>query len=85
MADRATAAYCRLDEALREVLAVEEYEGLLTDWVVVVACQRIEPDGQGVTQVGTVLPDGGNSLPYHRMMGLLDYALTRCRSEICED
>ncbi|GAA0705441.1 hypothetical protein GCM10010193_70660 [Kitasatospora atroaurantiaca] len=87
MAERnptARAAYERLEAALHAVLEVEEFEGLPTEWVIVVACQRIDDEGRGVTQIGTLLPDG-DSLPYHRLMGLLDFALTRCRAEISEE
>ncbi|TXJ75426.1 hypothetical protein E2C11_23220 [Streptomyces lavendulae] len=30
-------------------------------------------------------PDGGGNVPYHRLMGLLDYALTRCRAAVASD
>lgn len=79
------AAYQRLAAAVEEVARLEEAEGVLTEWVVVYATQRFDDDGDGLTQIGTILPDSGGSVPYHRMMGLLDYALTRCRAEVARD
>ncbi|MBD9700628.1 hypothetical protein IHE56_00685 [Streptomyces sp. ID01-12c] len=79
------AAYRKLEEAIREVTTLEGAQGVLTEWVVVFSTQRYGDDGDGVTQVGTLLPDGGGDVPYHRMMGLLDYALTRCRKVVADD
>lgn len=77
------AAYQRLANAIEEVARLEEAEGVITEWTVVYATQRYDEDGDGLTQIGTLVPGDGN-LPYHRLMGLLDYALTRCRAEITE-
>lgn len=79
------AAYQRLAEAIEETVRLEGAEGVLTEWVVVFSTQRYSEDGDGVTQVGTTLPDGGGQVPYHRLMGLLDYALTRCRAVVASD
>lgn len=78
-------AYQRLADAIEEVARLEDAEGVLTEWVIVYATQRYDEDGDGISQVGTLLPDGGGHVPYHRMMGLLDYALTRCRAEVARD
>jgi hypothetical protein len=78
------AAYQRLAEAIDETARLEGAEGVLTEWTVIFATQRYDEDGDGITQVGTILPDGGN-VPYHRLMGLLDYALTRCRAAVASD
>lgn len=78
------AAYERLAAAIEEVARLEDAEGVITEWVVVYATQRYDADGDGLTQIGTLVPGGGGDLPYHRLMGLLDYALTRCRHEITE-
>jgi hypothetical protein len=78
-------AYQRLSQAVEDVSQLEGSEGVLTEWVIVTAWQRYDNDGDGITQVVTLLPDGGGGVPYHRMMGLLDYALTRCRAEIFKD
>lgn len=79
------AAYQRLETAIDEVARLESFEGVMTEWVVVCASQRYADDGAGVTQVGTLLPDGGGHVPYHRTMGLLDYALSRMRAEVARD
>lgn len=76
------AAYQRLADAINEVAHLEEAEGVLTEWAVIFAAQRYDQDGDGITQVGTILPEGGGGIPYHRLMGLLDYTLTRCRAEV---
>jgi hypothetical protein len=85
VSDEKKAAYRKLEEAIHAVAAVEEFEGVLVEWVVVAASQRYDEDGDGITQVGTLLPDGGGSVSYHRLMGLLDYALTRCRKVVADD
>ncbi|MEV6014755.1 hypothetical protein [Streptomyces sp. NPDC051997] len=79
------AAYQRLADAIDEVARLEEAHGVLSEWAVVYSTQRYDEDGDGITQVGTILPDGGGSLPYHRLMGLLDFTLTRCRAEVARD
>ena len=85
MSDEEKAAYRKLEDAIREVTTLEGGQGVLTEWVVVFSTQRYDDDGDGVTQVGTLLPDGGGDVPYHRLMGLLDYALTRCRKVVADD
>lgn len=84
MSDEKKAAYRKLEEAIHAVADVEGFQGVLIEWVVVAASQRYDGDG-GVTQVGTMLPNGGGGVPFHRLMGLLDYALTRCRKEVASD
>jgi len=79
------AAYGRLAQDIEDVGRLEGAQGVIVEWVLVYATQRYDSDGDGITQVGTLLPDGGGQVPYHRMMGLLDYALTRCRAEVADD
>lgn len=76
------AAYARLEEAIREVNELGGGEGVLTEWLVVTATHSYDDDGDVLTQIGKLLPGGGGQVPYHHMMGLLDYALTRCRAEV---
>lgn len=78
------AAYERLAQSIEEVARLEGAEGVLTEWVIVFATQRFDSDGDGVTQVGITLPDGGGNVPYHRVMGLLDYAITRYRADVAD-
>jgi len=77
-------AYQRLEEAITEVGRLEGYEGVITEWVIVTAVTRFDDNGNGITQVGTLLPEGGGQVPYHRVMGLLDYSLTLCRADIAD-
>ncbi len=76
------AAYQRLEDAIRDVAALKHAEGILTDWVVVGAFQRYEDDTH-LTQILRLTPP--SAVPYHRVMGLLDYATTLYRHEISED
>jgi hypothetical protein len=76
------AAYQRLEAAILEVAQLEGAEGVLTEWIVVSAHQRFDGDDHA-TQVMRLLPL--DVMPYHRAMGLLDYAHTLYRHEITED
>jgi hypothetical protein len=78
------AAYQRLDEAIRDAAKLEGADGVHAEWIVVYACQNFDDDGDALTQIGTLVPDGGGHAPHHRLMGLLDYALTRMRAEVAE-
>jgi hypothetical protein len=80
-ADAKAAAYQRLDAAIQEVSRSEECEGVPLEWVVV-AYQRFEDDGASISPIGRLVPDGGNRVPFHRILGLLDYAHTHARAEV---
>lgn len=71
--------YVDLEYAIKAELERIGAQGILTEWVVVTATTRYDDEGP-ITQVGTILP--GDEVPFHRMMGLLDYALTLARSQI---
>ncbi|MEU8101750.1 hypothetical protein [Streptomyces rubiginosohelvolus] len=73
-------AYERLDQAIRDVTRLNEWEGLVTDWVVIAANQYYADSGRSMTGVGQILPDGGDSVPDYRVIGLLDVALTARRA-----
>jgi hypothetical protein len=88
MADQSSeekAAYARLEEAIKEVGRLEGSDGVLTEWAVLATVQRYDGDGDGITQVLMLLPDGGGQTPHHRIMGLLDFQLTRMRAEISQE
>ncbi|MGW4822508.1 hypothetical protein ACWEP4_26830 [Streptomyces sp. NPDC004227] len=85
MSDEKKAAYRRLEEAIEEACRLEGYEGVPIEWVVIAASQRFDSDGDGITQVGTLLPDGGGQIPYHRVMGLVDFVQARMRAEAARD
>ena len=73
-------AYERLEQAIRDVARLEEWEGLITDWVVIAANQYFADNGRSMTAVGQLLPDGGDSIPDYRVIGLLDVALAARRA-----
>lgn len=79
MADAIHDAYQRLEDAITEVAAFEGALGIATEWIVVAAFQRYEGDDHR-TQILRLLPP--SDVPYHRVMGLLDYATTLYRHEI---
>lgn len=78
-------AYERLAVAVDDVNRLEGGDGVLTEWLLVTSTQRYDGDGDNVTQVGTLLPAGGGAVPYHRLLGLLDFAQTRMRAEVARD
>lgn len=53
---------------------------VVTEYVVVVARQGWDADGDPVSSVETLHPDG--DLPYHRALGLVEYAATVYRTRI---
>lgn len=73
-------AYERLDQAIREVTRLNDWEGLVTDWVVIAAHQFYADSGSSMTGVGQLLPEGGDTVPDYRVIGLLDVALTARRA-----
>lgn len=79
--DERRAVYQRLEEAVEECSRLEGAEGVLTDWVAVYAVQSYDEDGGSPAYIGRLTPEGAG-VPYHRVMGLLDYALTKCRGEV---
>lgn len=83
--DERHAVYQRLEEAVEACARFEGAEGVLTDWTAVYATQRYDDDGDSLTQIGRLTQAANGGAPYHRVMGLLDYALTRCRAEVARD
>ncbi|HMG62448.1 MAG TPA: hypothetical protein VK599_05825 [Streptosporangiaceae bacterium] len=83
--DERTAVYQRLQDAIEACARIEGAEGVLTDWTAVYATQRYDDDGDALTQIGRLTPIVGGGVPYHRVVGLLDYALTRCRAEVARE
>lgn len=70
--DRATELYEVLDNTVRELATLEIVrEGLVTDWMVVVAAQTFDANGNVLDTVDPLLPDGGRSVPRYRTLGLL--------------
>lgn len=82
--DEKKAAYRRLEEAVEEVCRLEEFQGVPIEWMVIAASQRFDGD-EAFTQVGTLLPDGGGRVPFHRVLGLVDYVHARLRHTVAQD
>ncbi|SBT64235.1 hypothetical protein GA0070622_1205 [Micromonospora sediminicola] len=56
---------------------------ILTEYVVVTSQQRFDEEGNGITAVGCINRD--SDVPFHRILGLLEYAGTRTRRRIATD
>lgn len=84
MSDEKRAAYRRLEEAIEEVCRLEDFEGIPIEWIVIAASQRFEGE-ESFTQVGTLIPEGGGRVPFHRLLGLVDYTHARLRAELTND
>lgn len=73
-------AHRELEKAIENLARMLGAEGVIGEWTTVVAFQSFgSQPGEGTTQIVRLFPD---DVPYHRSMGLLDYALTRMRSNI---
>lgn len=75
-------AYERLERAIREVAALNEFEGLVTDWIVVAAVQQFGENGEDLTTVARLMPDG--RIPWYRVMGLIDVAHAGMHNEVVD-
>lgn len=84
MSPELKAAYQRLEEAIEEVCRLEEFQGIPIEWLVIAASQRFDGE-ESFTQVGTLVPDGGGRVPFHRLLGLVDYTHARYRAEVMID
>jgi len=77
-------AYAELERAIERVLRLRGATGMLTEYVTLCAVQSIDDEGDTAGSVMMVLPMGGG-LPYHRVMGLLDYTHTVLRAEVARN
>lgn len=78
--DALVKAYRQIEKSLREIVVIQGREGLLTDWVILSAVQSFDPDGVPVTNTGWhTNPE--SSMPYHRLLGLVEYAGVIVRTE----
>lgn len=74
------AAHNELGRAIENLARLLGAEGVMGEWTTVVAFQNYDAeDDSSSTQIVRLFPD---DIPYHRSMGLLDYALTRMRTTI---
>lgn len=77
-------AYAELERAVDKVLRLRGAEGILTEYVTLCGVQTIDDDGDTAGSVMMILPMGGG-LPYHRVMGLLEYSQTVLRAEVARN
>lgn len=76
--DRAAELYEVLDNTVRELATLEIVsEGLVTDWMVVVAAQTFDRDGNVLDTVDPLLPNRGRATPRYRTFGMLKDLLTQ--------
>jgi hypothetical protein len=77
-------AYRELERAIEKVLRLRGATGLLTEYVTLCGVQSIDDEGDTAGSVMMILPMGGG-LPYHRVMGLVDYSQTVMRAEVARN
>lgn len=77
-------AYAELERAIERVLRLRGAEGILTEYVTLAGVQTIDDEGDTAGSVMMILPMGGG-LPYHRVMGLVDYTHTVLRAEVARN
>lgn len=72
----------QLGAAIEAALAAHGLKtGVTSDYIVVAAQQHFGDDGVQRTNIARLVP--GDGVPHYRLMGLLDYALTHYRTDIC--
>lgn len=64
--------YNKIEESLRKIIELQGREGILTDYVILSAVQAIDNDGIFITNTGWHT-NPVNGVPYHRMIGLIEY------------
>lgn len=77
-------AYADLEHAIEAVLQLRGARGILTEYVTLCGVQTIDDEGDTAGSVMMILPMGGG-LPYHRVMGLVDYSQTVMRAEVARN
>jgi len=77
-------AYADLEHAIEAVLRLRGAQGILTEYVTLCGVQTIDDEGDTAGSVMMILPMGGG-LPYHRVMGLVDYTQTVMRAEVARN
>lgn len=84
LTDEQKKAYADLECAIEGVLRLRGATGILTEYVTLAGVQSIDDEGDTTGSVMMVLPMGGG-LPYHRVMGLIDYTQTVLRAEVARN
>ena len=77
-------AYAEPEHAIEAVLRLRGARGILTEYVTLCGVQTIDDEGDTAGSVMMILPMGGG-LPYHRVMGLVDYSQTVMRAEVARN
>lgn len=77
-------AYRELEVAIERVLRLRGAKGILTEYITLCGVQTIDDEGDTAGSVMMILPMGGG-LPYHRVLGLLDYTHTVLRAEVARN
>lgn len=73
----------RLEEAINEYIRSDGSNNfILTDWVLVTASTGWDEDGEGLTEMGVIIPD--RSIPHYKIIGLLEYAKSTKVREVSE-
>lgn len=76
--------YSIIEDALKAITRLQGREGLLTDYIIVSAVQYFDECGTPITNTGWhINPE--NSVPHHRMLGLLAYATAMLQRDATED
>jgi hypothetical protein len=81
LSPEAKKAYTELEAAVQAVLRLRGATGMLVEYLTICSLQEVDEDGDMVGSVLMVLPMGGG-IPYHRVMGLLEYEQTVLRAEV---
>lgn len=74
-----------VDDALTEAIeaalhAHDAKTGVTSDYIVLVAQQNFDADGESTTSIARLVRDDG--IPHYRLLGLLDYAATCYRADL---
>ncbi|KIF66227.1 hypothetical protein HY68_36550 [Streptomyces sp. AcH 505] len=78
------ALYERLEQAIAAVTQAEEYDGILTEWVVLTVHHRVDAEGDSIPLYGKLLPGGGGRAAIHWVLGLVGFQYARLRAAAAE-
>lgn len=83
-------AHSKLERCIADVARLEAAtrglpEAVVTEWIAVAASHGYDSDGDSVVQIHVLVPTGNGGTPFHRLLGLIDYARTRMRNAILRD
>lgn len=67
-----TEAYERIEDSLKLIITAQGRDGLLTDYLILSAVQSFDDEGNLLTNTGWHT-NPNNGVPYHRLIGLIEY------------